>query len=155
MLASIHFSDTFYLIVPKHFFIPLICRPINISPPFISLSKTLKKLYNPSIHIPDPSVQLCITLPLLSSEMAARICCLASLCVTPSSLRSVSFRDRKASMSTCQRSHGKLSCTRQALQPLISQNYPNLRTFAPKSSHTQIFSKLSLQVENDKIRLKT
>ena len=30
-----------------------------------------------------------------------------------------------------------------------------LRTFAPKSSHAQIFSKLSLQVENDKIRLKT
>ena len=29
-----------------------------------------------------------------------------------------------------------------------------LRTFAPKSSHAQIFSKLSLQVENDKIRLK-
>ena len=34
-------------------------------------------------------------------------------------------------------------------------HYRDLRTFAPKSSHTQIFSKLSLQVENDKIRLKT
>ena len=31
----------------------------------------------------------------------------------------------------------------------------HLRTFAPKSSHTQIFLKLWLQVENDKIRLKT
>ena len=31
----------------------------------------------------------------------------------------------------------------------------SLRTFAPKSSHTQIFLKLWLQVENDKIRLKT
>ena len=30
-----------------------------------------------------------------------------------------------------------------------------LRTFAPKSSHAQIFLKLWLQVENDKIRLKT
>ena len=31
----------------------------------------------------------------------------------------------------------------------------NLRTFAPKSSHTQIFLKLWLQVENDQIKLKT
>ena len=31
----------------------------------------------------------------------------------------------------------------------------DLRTFAPKSSQAQTFSKLSLQVENDKIRLKT
>ena len=30
-----------------------------------------------------------------------------------------------------------------------------LRTFAPKTSHTQILFKLWLQVENDKIRLKT
>ena len=30
-----------------------------------------------------------------------------------------------------------------------------LRTFAPKSSHVQILLKLWLQVENDKIRLKT
>ena len=35
-------------------------------------------------------------------------------------------------------------------------SFPNvLRTFAPKSSHVQIFLKLWLQVENDKIRLKT
>ena len=31
----------------------------------------------------------------------------------------------------------------------------HLRTFAPKSSHAQIFLKLWLQVEYDKIRLKT
>ena len=31
----------------------------------------------------------------------------------------------------------------------------SLRTFAPKSSHRQIFLKLWLHVENDKIRLKT
>ena len=31
----------------------------------------------------------------------------------------------------------------------------HLRTFAPRSSHAQIFLKLWLQVENDKIRLKT
>ena len=31
----------------------------------------------------------------------------------------------------------------------------NLRTFAPRSSHVQIFLKLWLRVENDKIRLKT
>ena len=39
--------------------------------------------------------------------------------------------------------------------PEVVQNFSlnlNLRTFAPKSSHAQIFSKLSLQVENDKIR---
>ena len=30
----------------------------------------------------------------------------------------------------------------------------DLRTFAPKISHIQIFLKLKLQVENDKIRLK-
>ena len=38
------------------------------------------------------------------------------------------------------------------LSPFLNNG---LRTFAPKSSHAQIFSKLSLQVENDKIRLKT
>ena len=34
-------------------------------------------------------------------------------------------------------------------------NSHKLRTFVPKSSHVQIFLKLWLQVENDKIRLKT
>ena len=37
----------------------------------------------------------------------------------------------------------------------LVQPLDQLRTFAPKSSHAQIFSKLSLQVENDKIRLNT
>ena len=36
-----------------------------------------------------------------------------------------------------------------------STTHGRLRTFALKSSYAQIFSKLSLQVENDKIRLKT
>ena len=40
MLALIRFSDTFYLVVPKHFFIPLI-SPHGYKPsPFISPPKT-------------------------------------------------------------------------------------------------------------------
>ena len=44
--------------------------------------------------------------------------------------------------------HGKMPQDMQSVSKY-------LRTFAPKSSHTQIFLKLWLQVENDKIRLKT
>ena len=39
------------------------------------------------------------------------------------------------------------------LRPICFSEY--LRTFAPKTSHTQILLKLWLQVENDKTRLKT
>ena len=44
MLALIRFSDMFYLVVPKHFFIPLInppgYKPPPPRPPFISIPKT-------------------------------------------------------------------------------------------------------------------
>lgn len=45
------------------------------------------------------------TFPVLSSEMAARICCLGPSVLIPSSFRSPSVRVRNASMSTC-RSRG-------------------------------------------------
>ena len=38
-LASVHSSDTFYLVVPKHFVIP-VTFPTEIPPPFISPPKT-------------------------------------------------------------------------------------------------------------------
>ena len=47
-----------------------------------------------------------------------------------------------------------LYCLDAVLTILLLLLRCKLRTFAPKSSHVQIFLKLLLQVENDKIRLK-
>ena len=48
-----------------------------------------------------------------------------------------------------------ISCHRCEKSSREYRNSHHSRTFAPKSSHVQIFLKLWLQVENDKIRWKT
>ena len=49
MLALIRFSDTFYLVVPKHFFIPLISPPRYKPPPpvYKHTENPILKLYKP------------------------------------------------------------------------------------------------------------
>ena len=67
MFALIRFSDTFYLVDPKHFFIPLISphppRPPFISPPKILYNynylKTEKQTYFENVKLNTNLLQTC------------------------------------------------------------------------------------------------